>query len=142
MSTSPAKGTAAVVLILVGWVIVYLSVAHSWALLTARETIVGPAGHVLSEVVRIAPALLYFVVVGLVMALLFGSFAGARWAALATAIAMALEALAEQHTFFGGIDALAVAVLIVNYLLPIGVAIGGALIARLWEGPRSGTVAT
>jgi hypothetical protein len=142
MSMQAAKGSVAAVVAVVGWALVYLSVAHSWALLTARERVVGPTGFVASEVVRIAPTLVYFFAVGLVMALLFGAATGARWAALATAIAMALEALLEKQVFFGGIDALAVAVLAVNYLLPIAVATGGALIARLWQNPKGGTVAT
>jgi hypothetical protein len=55
---------------------------------------------------------------------------------------MALEALAEHQVFFGGIDPLAVAVLAVDYLLPIAVATSGAFFARLWQKPRGGTVAT
>jgi hypothetical protein len=137
-----AKRATAVVLAVVGWVLVYLTAAHSWALLTARESVVGPAGLVASEVVRIAPALVYFLAIGLVMAHLFAASAGLRWAALTAAIAMALEALAEQRVFYGGIDGLAIAVLAVNYLLPIVAAMGGASIVRLWQKPKGGTVAT
>ena len=142
MSTRIAKGSGAVVLAVVGWVLIYLSVVHSWALLTARETVVGPTGLVLSEVVRTAPALVYFYVVGVVMAQFFGVAAGTRWAALAAAMAMALEALVERHIFFGGIDPLAVAVLGVNYLLPIVLAVAGAFTVRLWDKPKGGPVAT
>ena len=136
-----AKRAITVVLAVVGWALVYLTAAHSWALLTARESVVGPAGFVASEVVRVAPALAYFLAVGLVMAHLFGAAAGLRWATLTAAIAMALEALAEQRVFYGGIDGLAIAVLAVNYVLPIVAAMGGAVIVRLWQKP-DGTVAT
>ena len=142
MSIRAAKGLGAVVLALVGWVLIYLSVVHSWTLLTARETVVGPAGLILHEAVRTAPALVYFYVVGVVMAQFFRLALGARWATLAAAIAMALEALAERQIFFGGIDLLAVAVLGVDYLLPVALAGAGALTARLWQKPKGGAVAT
>jgi len=57
MNVQPAKRAIAVVLAVVGWALVYLTAAHSWAVLTARESVVGPAGFVAGEVVRIAPAL-------------------------------------------------------------------------------------
>ncbi|SRR5258706_2932908 len=142
MSAHAANRSIAVVVAVVGWVVVYLSVVHSWELLTARKAIVGPAGYVASEVVRIAPALIYFLAVGILYGAFFRPLAGARWATLTAAIAMALQALAEQQVFHGGIDALAVAVLSVNYLLPVVAATGGAFVARLWQKPDGGSLAT
>jgi hypothetical protein len=142
MSMRAAKGLGVVVLAVFGWVLIYLSVVHSWTLLTAREAVVGPTGLILHEAVRTAPALVYFYVVGIVMAQYFGIALGARWAALAPSAAMALEALAEHQIFLGGIDLLAVAVLGVNYLLPIALGVAGALTVRLWQKPKGGAVAT
>lgn len=142
MTTRAVKILVAVVLAVIGWTIIYLSVVHSWALLTARETVVGPAELVLSEVVRTAPALAYFYVVGVGIAQFFGAAAGGRWAALAAAIAMILEALVERQIFFGGIDLLAVVVLGINYLLPIVLSVAGALTVQMWEKTKGGPVAT
>ena len=142
MSSHAAKGTVGVVVAVFGWALVYFLVAHSWALYIARETTVGTAGLIGMEIVRITPTLVYFLIVGLVIGRLVGPAAGARWAALAAAIAMAVEALLELQIFYGGIDPLAVAVLAVDYLLPIAVAIAGALVPRLWQNADGGTVAT
>jgi hypothetical protein len=142
MGTRGAKAAVLVSVSVFGWVFVYLFLAHSWALFAARESIMGPAGFVGTEVVRIAPTLAYFLLVGVVMGHLAGVSAGARGAALASAIAMAIEALVEHQIFVGGIDPLAVVVLAVNYLLPIAVAIAGAFITRLWQSANDGTVAT
>jgi hypothetical protein len=142
MPSRSVTALAAVVLSVLGWALVYISVGNSWALLTGRGTTVGPLGLVVSEVVRIAPALVYFLAVGIAIAHVLGSSVGLRWAAFATAIAMALQAATERHVFFDGIDTLAVAILGVNYLLPVTVAVVGASIARLWQRPRGGTIAT
>src|SRR6267378_5751331 len=133
MSADAAKGTGGVVLAVFGWALVYFLVAHSWALYIAREGTVGTTGLIGTEIVRIAPTLVYFLIVGLVFGLLISPAAGVRWAALAAAVAMAIEALLEHQIFYGGIDPLAVAVLAVDYLLPVAVAIAGALVTRLWR---------
>jgi hypothetical protein len=134
-ATGPRRiaGLAAAAVAAVGWLFVYSTVAFPWALMVARESFNGLAAFVAWQVVETAPALAYFLAVGLVMAVLFGVAAGARWAALAAAIAMALQARLWQYTFPGGIDSLALAVLSVNYLLPVAVAVGAALIGRLWR---------
>lgn len=143
MSVHAAKNTVGVVVAVFGWALVYFLVAHSWALRVARESgVVGTAGLIGFEMLRIVPTLVYFLVVGLAFGFLSGSAVGARWAALGAAIAMAIEALIEQQYFFDGIDPLAVAVLTVDYLLPVAFAIVGALITHFWQRRNRGTVAT
>ncbi len=142
MSAHVAKGTVGVVVTVVGWALVYFLIAHSWALLTARESIVGPAGLIAFEVLRIAPTLTYLFVAGLVFGSLLGPAEGARWVALGAAVAMAIEALIEHQIFFGGIDPLAVATLSVDYLLPIVFGVAGALVTRFWKKPNANAVAT
>jgi hypothetical protein len=142
VSANAAKGTIGVVVSVLGWALVYFLVAHSWALYTARESTVGTPGLIGFEVLRIAPTLAYFLAVGLVFASLLGSVEGAKWAALGASVAMAVEALIEHQIFYGGIDLLAVAVLAVDYFLPVVFAVVGAFIARFWQKSRGQTVAT
>lgn len=143
MSAHAVKGTVGVVVAVLGWAVVYFVIAHSWALQVARESpVVGPAGLIGFEIFRIAPTLTYFLLVGLVFGSLCGAVVGARWAALGAAIAMTIEALIEQQVFYGAIDPLAVAILSVDYLLPVVFAVLGALITRSWQRPNGHTVAT
>jgi len=142
MSAHAAKGTISAVVTVAGWALVYFLIAHSWALYTARESTMGTVGLIGFEILRIAPTLTYFLVVGLVIGSLLGPAAGGRWAALGAVIAMAIEALIEHQIFVGGIDPLAVAVLAVDYLLPVAFAVVGAFIARFWQKPNAQTVAT
>jgi hypothetical protein len=142
MSTHAVKGMAGAAVAVFGWALIYFLIAHSWALQIARESpVVGTPGLIGFEIFRIAPTLTYFLLVGLVFGSLIGAAVGARWAALGAAIAMAIEASIEHQVFYGGIDPLAVAVLTVDYLLPVVFAIVGALITRFWQ-RQNGTVAT
>jgi hypothetical protein len=98
-----------------------------------REDIVSPVGLVAAEIVRIAPILAYFLVVGLVFGRMAGAATGARWAMLAAGTAMVIEVLLESQYFYAGIDVLAATILAVSYLLPIAFAVAGALAMLLWE---------
>ena len=142
MGAHTAKNSVGVVIAVVGWALVYFLMAHSLALHTARESIVGTAGLIGFEVLRIAPTLIYFLAVGLVFGFLRGPAAGARWAALGAATAMAIEALIEHQIFYSGIDPFAMAVLAVDYLLPVVFAVVGALVTRFWQRQSGHTVAT
>ena len=142
MNAHAARGTAAVVVTVLGWALVYFFIAHAWALSTAHAGSVGTTGFIGLEILRIAPTLTYFLVVGLVIGSLLGPAAGARWTALGAAVSMVIEALLEHQIFYGGVDPLAIVVLAVDYLLPVLFATAGALITRSWQKPIGGTVAT
>jgi hypothetical protein len=142
MNAHAARGAITVFVAVLGWALVYFLFAHAWTLLTANESVVSQGGFVVREIVRIAPTLIYFLAAGLIVGYVFGRAMGARWAALAAAIAMIIEAMLERYTFFQGIDSFAVLLLAVNYILPIVVAAGGALIAGVLQRPDGGTIAT
>lgn len=135
----PLVGTLVAV---AGWMALFFTVSHWWALATANDGVVGTAGLVAGEVIRTAPTLAYFFVVGLIFGRTMGAGAGARWASLAAAAAMAVYASLAQQIFYGGLDALAVAVLAIDYLLPIVLAIAGAALAGMARHSTNGPIAT
>ena len=136
---NPLVGTLAAV---AGWVVLFFTVSHWWALATANEVVVGTAGLLAGEVIRTAPTLGYFFVTGLIFGRTIGAGAGARWASLAAAVSMAVYALLAQQIFYDGFDVLAVALLAVDYLIPIILAISGAALAGMWGRPPNGPIAT
>jgi len=142
MNGHAARGTVTVLVAVFGWALVYFFIATPWALYTTRESTMGTASLLAFEMLRIVPTLSFFLVAGLVIGSLLGSAGGAGWAALGASIAMGIEALIEKQVFYGGIDPLAVAVLTIDYLLPVVFAIVGALITRLWQRRNGSTVAT
>ena len=55
---------------------------------------------------------------------------------------MAVYALLAQQIFYDGFDVLAVALLAVDYLIPIILAISGAALAGMGGRPTNGPIAT
>lgn len=126
------KAFIGALLAVIGWTAIFLALFDWWAVRTASERTAGPVGLLAGELERTAPTLVYFLVVGLVLGRLLGPRAGALWGLTAAAAAMVIHALFSARVFQGGGDLLAVALLAVDYLLPLVLAIAGAAASRLW----------
>jgi hypothetical protein len=124
-------------LAVVGWTLLFFTFLNWWAVNTAGERAVSPVGVIASEVERTAPTLVYFFLVGLLLGRMLGPRAGATWALSAAAAAMAIQALLTQRVL--GVDSLAVALLAIDYFLPLVLAIAGAATSRLWQSTTNGS---
>lgn len=132
------KALISALLAVLGWTVIFFTLLDWWARSTAGERAVSPVGRIAGEVERTAPTLLYFFLVGLLLGRVLGPRAGATWALAAAVAAMSIHALLTQRVFYGGVDFLAVAVLAIDYLLPLVLAIAGAATSRLWRSTTSG----
>jgi len=135
------KTTALIVALLavVGWTVIFFTVLNWWAVSTASERTTGIVGLLAGEIERTAPTLVYFFVVGLLLGRMLGPRAGMMWALSAAVAAMFVRALLVTRVFYGGVDSLAVALLAIDYLLPVVLAVAGAATSRLWGRTTSGT---
>ena len=139
-SMSIAKRLGAAVVALLIWEVVNLTFAHWWAIATASEDIMGTAHFLAREVLRNAPALAYFFSVGLVFSLMMGAREGGMWAIFTAATATCINALLAKFRFYEGVSSIEIAVLMINYGLPIVFAAGGALFVYKWRHVNRGTV--
>lgn len=112
---------------------IFFALLNWWAVSTPGERAVSPIGLIAGELERTAPTLVYFFVVGLLLGRVLGPLAGATWALLAAAAAMSLHALLTRQDFHGDLDSLTVALLAIDHLLPLVLAIAGAATSRLWR---------
>jgi hypothetical protein len=128
-----SKALFGALLAVVGWTLLFFALLNWWAVSTPSERAVSPIGLIAGELERTAPTLVYFFVVGLVLGRVLGPRAGATWALLAAVAAMSIHALLTQQVLHGGLDSLTVALLAIDHLLPLVVAVAGAATSRLWR---------
>jgi len=132
------KALIGALLAVVGWTVIFFTLLNWWAASTTGERAVSPIGLVVDELERTAPTLVYFFVVGLLLGRVLGPRAGAAWALLAAVAAMSVHALLTQQVLHGGLDSLTVALLAIDHLLPLVLAVAGAATSRLWRSTTSG----
>ncbi|HUL94089.1 MAG TPA: hypothetical protein VLV56_17265 [Burkholderiales bacterium] len=132
------KALVGALLAVVGWTVIFFALLNWWAVTTASERAVSPIGLVANELERVAPTLLYFFVVGLLLGRVLGPRAGAAWALVAAMAAMVIHALLTQRVLYAGLDLMTVALLAVDYFLPLVSAVAGAATSRLWRSSTSG----
>jgi hypothetical protein len=133
------KALIGALLAVVGWTVIFFTLLSWWAVSTAGERAVSGIGLIAGELERTAPTLIYFFLVGLLLGRVLRPRVGAVWALLAAVGAMSIHAMFTQRSFHGGLDTLAVALLAIDYLLPLVLAIAGAATSRLWQGTTSGS---
>ena len=132
------KALVGALLAVVGWTVIFFALLNWWAVTTASERAVSPIGLVANELERVAPTVLYFFVVGLLLGRVLGPRAGAAWALVAAMAAMVIHALLTQRVLYAGLDLMTVALLAVDYFLPLVSAVAGAATSRLWRSSTSG----
>lgn len=133
------KALIGALLAVVGWTVIFFTILTWWAVSTAGERAVSPIGLIAAELERTAPTLLYFFFVGLLLGRMLGPRAGAAWALLAAVAAMFIHAMLAPQMFHAGLDALSAALLAVDHVLPLLLAIAGAATSRLWRSTTSGS---
>ena len=133
------KALIGALLAVVGWTVIFFTLLNWWAVSTASERAVSGIGLIAGELERTVPTLVYFFLVGLLLGRVLGPRAGAMWALLAAVAAMSIHALLTQQIPHGGLDSLTVALLAIDHLLPLVLAIAGAATSRLWRSKTSGT---
>ena len=133
-----SKALFGALLAVVGWTLIFFSLLSWWAVNTPSERVVSPIGLIAGELERTAPTLVYFFVVGLLLGRVLGPRTGATWALLAAVAAMSIHALLTQQDFHGGPNSLTVALLAIDHLLPLVLAIAGAATSRLWRSTTGG----
>ena len=132
------KALVGALLAVVGWTAIFFTLLNWWAVSTASERVGSPIGLIAGELERTAPTLLYFFLVGLVLGRMLGPRAGATWALVAAVAAMSIHAVLTRQISHGGFDSLAVTLLAIDYLLPLVLAIAGAVTSRLWRNTTGG----
>jgi len=125
-----------------GWIVVYITVAPWWAITTASERAMSPIANLVSMVVATAPTLVYFLVVGAVFGHLLGRMEGSKLALLSAAAAMCIHALIAEIVFYGGIELFAVLTVAIYFVLPLLIAVAGAASAHIWRSPTPHGTAT
>ena len=132
------KALFGALLAVVGWTLIFFSLLSWWAVNIPSERAVSPIGLIADELERTAPTLLYFFVVGLLLGRVLGPRTGTTWALLAAVAAMSIHALLTQQDFHGSLDSLTVALLAIDHLLPLVLAIAGTATSRLWRSTTNG----
>lgn len=132
------KALIVALLAVLGWTVIFFTLLKWWAVSTAGERAVSSVGLIAGELERTAPTLLYFFLVGLLLGRVLGPRAGATWALSAAAAAMSIYALLTPPLSYSGVDSPSVALLAIDYLLPLVLAIAGAATSRLWRSATSG----
>ena len=136
------KALIIALLAVVGWTLIFFTLLSWWASNTPSDRAVSPIGLIAGELERTAPTLVYFFVVGLLFGRVLGPRIGASWALLAAVAAMSIHALLTRQDFHGGLDSLTMALLAIDHLLPLVLAIAGAATSRLWQSTTNGADAT
>jgi hypothetical protein len=131
------KAFIGALLAIVGWTVMFFALLNWWAVSTASERASSPLGLVVSELEGTAPTLVYFFVVGLLLGRVLGPSAGAKWALFAAVAAMSIHALLSRQVLHGDLDSVTVALLAIDHLLPLVLAIAGAATSRLWRSTTS-----
>jgi hypothetical protein len=121
--------------VLVGWWVINLTVAYWWATTTAATEPMGTAEFFLREVLRNVPAIGYFLLAGALLALAMGVTTGAASALLAAITNVCINVALGTHTFVS-ISYFDVAILLINYGLPVAAAAVGAMLIHL-KGKRT-----
>lgn len=132
------KALVVALLAVVGWTLIFFTLLSWWASNTPSDRAGSPMGLIAGELERTAPTLIYFFVVGLLFGRVLGPRTGAIWALLAAVAAMSIHALLTPQDFHGGLDSLTVALLAIDHLLPLILAIAGAATSRLWQSTTRG----
>src|SRR5438132_474606 len=99
---SMGKAVTCALLAVLGWVLIFFTLSHWWALRTASGSTVGTIGLFAGEIVRTAPNLAYFFIVGLVFGVVMGTRLGTKLALFAASAAMCIYALLAQQIFYDG----------------------------------------
>jgi hypothetical protein len=134
--------SASTALVFVGWAAIFVLTSHPWASFVEHGTVVGWLGLLGSDILRAVPRYAYFTLVGFALGHVYGPLAGARLALWSAAIAMVADTLLEKMIFNGGIDAFALLLLTVNYIVPPLLAAAAAAATGLWRKPPEKSIAT
>jgi hypothetical protein len=124
------KPLAILTVSLVAWVAVTLTIVHWWSVRIATDAGMSTTEFFLHEMARNIPHYVYFLIIGSIFALLLDARASVTWALLAATLAMWIYALMSHWTFYEGPSLSDIALLLVEYVLPLAFAVAGALIAR------------
>jgi hypothetical protein len=117
--------------VLIGWWVINLTVAYWWAMTTAATEPMGTTEFFLREVLRNVPAIGYFLVVGVLLALTMGVATGAASALLAAIANLCINVALETHTILVTISYFEAAILLINYGSPVAAAAVGAMLVQL-----------
>ena len=125
------KGTLLVFVALVAWLVLLLTVGHSWFEATVtRGAVVGAAGLWAREALANLPELAYFLVVGAILFYFSGPSRTIWWAVVVGVSAMVIKAAMRNYTYQQRPDLVDIGVLFIDLALPALLAILGAVATR------------
>ena len=125
------KATFLVFVALVAWLVLLLTVGHSWFEATVtRGPAVGVVGYWAREALANMPELAYFLAVGAALFYFSGPARTIWWAVVLGVTAMVIKAAMRNYTYHQGPDLVDIGALFIDLALPALLAILGALAMR------------
>ena len=139
-----AKATFLIFVALVAWLVLLLTVGHSWFEATVtRGPAVGAIGYLAREALANMPELAYFLAVGAALFYFSGPARTIWWTVVLGVTAMVIKAGIRNYTYHQRPDLVDIGALFIDLTLPAVLAILGAVAMRgLLARPRGAQRAT